>query len=123
MRALFLNRRQCCTFLRGYAPNTVVGDQYHLFSAEYRSPLVWIEHGYATFPVYIRRIYGAVFGDAGDAFFGALDPEKTRYGVGVELHLQMNLVYYIDTEVQLGFARGLSTGGSDHIYLVTSFPF
>jgi hypothetical protein len=123
LRSLFLNQRQCCTYLRGYDPNAMVGDQYHLLSAEYRSPLVWLEQGSSTFPIYLRRIYGAVFGDAGQAFFGSLDPEKTRFGVGAELRLQMNLVYYIETEIQLGFARGLSTGGSDHIYLVTSFPF
>jgi WD40-like Beta Propeller Repeat len=123
VRALFLNRRQCCTFLRGYAPNTVVGDQYHLFSAEYRSPLVWIEHGYATFPVYLRRIYGALFTDAGAAFFDRFRTSDLRYGVGGELRFQFNLVYTLESEVQLGLARGLSKGGSDQLYLVTSFPF
>jgi hypothetical protein len=73
--------------------------------------------------VYLRRLYGTVFADAGDAFFGSLKPGDIRYGVGGELHLSMVLVYYIQSEIQLGFARGLSKGGSDHVYLVTSFPF
>jgi len=59
LRALFLNQRQCCTYLRGYQPNATVGDQYHLLSVEYRSPLLWIERGSATFPIYVRRVHGA----------------------------------------------------------------
>ena len=43
--------------------------------------------------------------------------------MGAELRLYMNLIYYVETEVQLGFARGLSKDGSDHVYLVTSIPF
>jgi Tol biopolymer transport system component len=123
LRSLFLNRRQCCTHLRGYAPNVVVGDQYHLLSIEYRSPLLWIERGYSTFPVYLRRLYGAAFVDAGAAFFGALHPGDIHYGVGGELRFQFKLFYYVESEVQLGVARGLSKGGADQIYFVTSFPF
>jgi len=123
LRSLFLNRRQCCTFLRGYQPNATVGDQYHLLSIEYRSPLLWIERGFSTFPIYLRRLYGAAFADMGEAFFGALRVKDIRKSVGVELRFQLKLVYYIDSEVQLGVARGLDKGGSDQLYVVTSFPF
>jgi hypothetical protein len=123
LRALFLQQRQCCTYLRGYDPSTMVGDQFHLFSAEYRAPLLWLERGYSTFPVYLRRLHGAAFLDAGEAFYGSLKPENIRYGVGAELRFQMTLVYYIDAEIQVGVARGLSTGGSNHAYVVSSFPF
>jgi dipeptidyl aminopeptidase/acylaminoacyl peptidase len=123
VRSIFLNRRQCCLFLRGYAPSSVVGDQYHLVSAEYRAPVLWIERGYSTFPLYLRRIYGSVFGDAGNAFFGSFDPGQVKVGVGGELHFQFSLAYYLESEVQVGFARGLMAGGSDQLYFVTSFPF
>jgi Tol biopolymer transport system component len=123
VRNIFLNRRQCCTYLRGYLPNTAVGDQYHLLSAEYRLPLLWIERGYDTFPIYLRRVHGAVFGDVGNAFFGDFRFKDLRYGVGAELRLQMSVVYYIETEIQIGVAKGLSTGGSNQVYFVTTFPF
>lgn len=123
LRSLFLNQRQCCTYLRGYSPNVMVGDQYHLLSAEYRAPLLWFERGYSTFPLYLRRLNGAVFGDAGEAFFGSFKPGNIRYGVGAEVRLSAVLVYYIETELQIGFARGLSTGGSNHYYIVSTFPF
>jgi Tol biopolymer transport system component len=123
LRSLFLNHRQCCSYLRGYPPNTAVGDQYHLLSTEYRSPLLWIERGFSTFPIYLRRLYGAAFVDTGAAFFGALRPGDIHVGVGGELRFQFKLAYYIESEIQLGVARGLTKGGADQIYLVTSFPF
>ena len=124
IRALFLNLPQpCCTYLRGYEPNAVVGDQYHLVSAEWRTPLLWFERGKDTFPIYVRRLHGALFADAGDAFQGPLKLGDIRYGVGAELRLQATFIYYVEAEIQLGFARGLSKDGSDHFYLVTTFPF
>src|SRR6185369_11091654 len=108
VRSLFLRRQQCCFFLRGYAPNSLVGDQFHIVSAEYRLPLVTLENGYATFPVYLRRISGAVFADAGNAFEGTFHPSDLKYGVGGQLRFDVKLVYYLDTQFQLGYAKGLS---------------
>ena len=70
LRAIFLNRPQCCTFLRGYPANSFVGDSYQIVSAEYRAPLLRIERGYQTFPAYFRQLWGAVFVDAGNAYQG-----------------------------------------------------
>ncbi|HEX3695064.1 MAG TPA: hypothetical protein VH374_06700 [Polyangia bacterium] len=123
VRSLFLNRHQCCLFLRGYQPDSFSGDQYHLFSAEFRSPLLRIERGYGTFPLYVRRVHGALFADAGNAFFGGFHPSDLKYGVGGELRIEMNLAYYLYTELQLGVAKGLSTGGSTQYYFVSAFPF
>ena len=61
--------------------------------------------------------------DTGAAFFDRFRTGDLRYGVGAELRFQFNLAYYLESEVQLGLARGLSKGGSDQLYLVTSFPF
>ena len=124
LRALFLNRPQgCCTYLRGYDPGFVAGDQYHLLSVEYRAPLLWFERSKDTFPVYLRRLNGAIFGDAGDAFFGSLKFGNLHYGAGAELRLETHLIYYIDAEIMLGFAHGFSDQGGNHAYLVFSFPF
>jgi hypothetical protein len=71
----------------------------------------------------VRRVHGALFSDAGEAFSGALKLKDVRYSVGAELRVQATLIYYVAAEIQLGIARGLSKGGSDQIYLVTSFPF
>lgn len=122
-RALFYQRRQCCLFLRGYPSSVMVGDQYHVASVEYRAPLLLLERGYATFPIYLRRIHGAVFADAGKAFFGDLKWGGFRYGVGAELRLDLKLAYYVETIIQLGVAHGLSEGGVTDYYWVSAIPF
>jgi hypothetical protein len=43
--------------------------------------------------------------------------------VGAEVRNSEVLVYYIESEIQIGFARGLSTGGASHYYIVSTFPF
>ena len=122
VRSLFLSRYQCCFFLRGYPPASIFGDQYHLLSAEYRLPLLWIEKGYKTFPLYLRRVSGAVFSDVGNAFQGEFHPSDLKVGVGAELHIELKLAYYLATQIQLGFAKGLSRGGANQYYFVTAFP-
>jgi len=122
VRSLFLRRQQCCFFLRGYDANSLGGDQFHLASAEYRLPLLTLENGYATFPVYLRRVSGAVFGDVGNAFYGDFHPSDVKFGVGAQLRFEVKLLYYIDTQFQIGYAKGLSTGGKSEYYLVTAVP-
>lgn len=122
-RALFLNRPQCCQFLRGYAPTSLVGSRFHAATAEFRTPLLWIERGYQTFPVYLRRLHGAAFVDVGDAFDGDFHARNLRWGAGGELRLTLKLAYEIDSQLFLGVARGLSVGGVTQAYLVSSFPF
>jgi hypothetical protein len=122
IRSLFLNRPQCCFFLRGYAPSSISGDQYHLLSAEYRFPLLWVERGYETFPFYLRRVSGAVFSDVGNAFQGDFHPSQLKVGVGAQVRVEMKLAYFLETQFQLGVAKGLSTGGATQYYFVTAFP-
>jgi hypothetical protein len=122
IRSLFLRRQQCCFFLRGYQAGSLVGDQFQLLSAEYRLPLLVLENGYQTFPLYLRRVSGAVFADAGNAFQGQFHPSDLKYGVGAQLRFEMKLVYYLETQFQIGFAKGLSSGGGNQYYFVTAIP-
>ena len=110
-------------FLRGYPVNVVAGDSFLVASGEYRAPLVWIERGYQTFPVYLRRIWGTAFVDAGNAYQGPFHPTDLRTDAGVEAHLEFMLFYYIDSQIQLGYARGFQSGGGNQLYFVTAVSF
>jgi len=123
VRALFYQRRQCCLFLRGYPVNVVTGNQFHLLSGEYRMPLLLIEKGYSTFPLYWRQVHVAFFGDVGNAFDGDITRHGWRVGVGGELRLTFKIGYYFETNLQFGIAKGLSKGGVTDYYWVTSVPF
>jgi len=41
----------------------------------------------------------------------------------VEAHLEFTLFYYLDTQIQLGYARGFESGGGNQIYFVTAASF
>ena len=122
LRGVLLNQQQFA-FLRGYPVNVVSGDSFLVASAEYRFPLLWIERGFGTFPLYLRRIWGTAFVDAGDAFQGPFHASELKTDAGFEGHLEFVLFYYIDTQVQLGWAHGFQSGGGNQLYFVTAFSF
>jgi hypothetical protein len=122
LRSVLLMQRQFA-FLRGYPVNVVAGDSFLVASGEYRAPLLWIERGYQTFPVYLRRIWGTAFVDAGNAYQGPFHPTDLKTDAGVEAHLEFMLFYYIDSQIQLGYAHGFQSGGGNQLYFVTAVSF
>jgi hypothetical protein len=124
--------------LRGYPPGVYYGSEYLLGNAEYRFPLVYVDHGLSTLPLYLRRLDGNVFVDYGGAFNtldvhdirffhdGALiDSAQLHASVGAELWLGLTLGYVMDTQLRLGYAYGFSAeaykGGQP--YFVASSAF
>ena len=54
--------------LRGYPTSSMRGDHLYLATVEYRFPLLWIERGFATAPLWLRGISMNVFAEAGQVF-------------------------------------------------------
>ncbi len=122
LRSVLLNQYQYAP-LRGYPANYASGDSYLLLSAEYRAPLLWIEKGYDTFPFYLRRIWGVLFTDIGNAFQGPFRAQDLKTDAGAEAHFEFNLGYYLGGQVELGYAHGFATGGGDRLYWVAAASF
>jgi outer membrane protein assembly factor BamA len=122
LRSVLL-RQQAFTFLRGYPPNVVSGDSFVVASGEYRAPLLWIERGYQTFPLYLRRIWGAGFVDAGNAFQGPFHPSELKTDAGAEAHLLFSAGWYLEAQITLGWAHGFQSGGGNQLYFVASGTF
>jgi outer membrane protein assembly factor BamA len=102
--------------LRGYTVGSLLGNGFLLGNVELRFPLFRPELGRTTWPIFLRRIHGAVFLDAGDAFeIGGNPPTPShrlaastlQFGAGGELRLELFLAYYLPIELRLGVARGL----------------
>ncbi|HYD43202.1 MAG TPA: BamA/TamA family outer membrane protein, partial [Anaeromyxobacter sp.] len=100
--------------LRGYPLEWLEGTGFALANAELRFPIAAPERGYSTWPVFLRRIHGAVFADLGDAFDlpGTLPFaghrfrwDELRLGAGAELRLELALGYALLTDLRLGVAH------------------
>ena len=108
--------------LRGYPTFAEIGHYYGLFNAEYRFPIVNLDRGLSTLPLFLDRITGAAFVDYGSAFD---DPNSANFktGVGAELWFDVTLGYRIGFTFRLGYAKGLASGGMDKPYFVAAVPF
>jgi outer membrane protein assembly factor BamA len=123
LRSVFDFTRAGGASLRGYPFGSVYGDQFHVLNLEYRFPLVDIERGWATLPLYARRLHGAVFTDVGNAFYGPFEVGALKVGVGAELRLDFLIAHDFGAALQLGYARGLTAGGQDQVYFFVNNPF
>jgi hypothetical protein len=110
--------------LRGYPQFSRAGDQFHLLNVEYRFPIVQIDRGPSTNPVYLSRLYGGAFCDVGNAFFGRFRASDLAVGVGAELLADVIFGYYLPYTVRFGLAQGL-TGDDATLqgYALFSSPF
>ena len=108
--------------LRGYPSVIVAGRSYALGNAEYRFPIVNIDHGPSTLPIFLNRITGAVFLDYGSAF-DLLSTAEFKTGTGAELWFDSTLGYIANFTFRLGYARGLASGGIDKVYFVAAVPY
>jgi hypothetical protein len=102
--------------LRGYPAGLFGGNGVVSASLELRFPILAPELGYSTWPVFLRRVHGALFADLGETFVhgterGYTGPDFTwkrlRVGAGAELRLETALAYWLLTDIRLGVARGL----------------
>ncbi len=108
--------------LRGYEPVALAGRSYVLGNAEYRFPIVNIDRGPSTLPVFLNRINGAAFVDYGSAF-DVFSSAQFKTGVGGELWFDFTLGYIASFTFRAGYAKGLASGGIDKLYWVAAVPY
>ena len=109
--------------LRGYPAFSIVGDRFELLQTEYRFPLTRVLRGPGTVPAFFDRMYGLLFFDFGDAYFGPLDFDGFRKGVGAEILMDFTLGYVQPYSLRVGFAYGLDQGGGAQFYVNFGRPF
>ena len=101
--------------LRGYPSGAFAGPTLVSTTAELRFPMFAPQVGHSTWPLFLRRVHGALFLDSGAVFYtrdGAMgrrlgNLERLRFGAGGELRLEVVLGYQLLADVRLGVARGL----------------
>lgn len=104
--------------VRGYDPGIRGGEQFALFSAEYRFPLTFIDYGHSTLPLFFERLHGAVFVDAGYAFTRDFSPfEDGLLSFGAEVRFNALSGYFEPLGFRAGVARGLGRDGRTQFYI------
>ncbi len=108
--------------LRGYPVVAEAGAYYALFNAEYRFPILTLDRGISTLPIFLSRVTGNVFVDYGSAFNDA-NTAEFKTGTGAELWFDFQLGYILDFTFRAGVARGLASEGITKTYFVSTVPF
>jgi Tol biopolymer transport system component len=88
--------------LRGFDAASVTGTHALVGNLDYRFPLLRIQRGAGTLPLFIRTVHGAVFADAGNAWSGTFRWKEARTSLGAELSLDSVVGYALP----LTFAAG-----------------
>jgi Tol biopolymer transport system component len=95
--------------IRGIADDEVIGVHAAAANLDYRFPLVRIDRGQGTLPIFARVLHGALFADAGNAWNGTFRRADVRYSLGGELSLDAVIGYALP----LTFTAGAAWVSSD----------
>ena len=98
--------------VRGFPVGADIGDRYWLAGLEYRFPIVRLDRGWSTVPVFAQALSMRVFVDSGNAFNELDGPEDLVQGVlvgtGAELYLSTVLGWAGGFTFRLGYGTGLT---------------
>jgi hypothetical protein len=94
-------------FLRGYPANKYRGQKVGLATMEYRFPIQNIEWGGGNTPFFFKRVHGAVFAEAGNAWDDAFNRNDVKRSVGAVANMDMTLGYFLPVTVRLGLYKAL----------------
>jgi hypothetical protein len=90
--------------VRGFETDDGEGRRAAVVNIDYRFPLVWLERGIGTWPLFARSLHGAVFTDAGAAWTSRLTRTDRRASAGLELAADVILGYSVPLTAAAGVA-------------------
>ena len=94
-------------YLRGYPVNKYRGQKVGLATLEYRFPIKNIERGGGNTPFFFKRVHGAAFAEAGNAWDNVFNRKEVKRSVGAEASLDMTLSYFLPTTLRVTFVKAL----------------
>jgi Tol biopolymer transport system component len=102
-----INIDQNSVYLRGYPANQYRGQKAGLATMEYRFPIQNLESGVGNMPFFFKRLHGAAFAEAGNAWDDVFDRRDLKRSVGAEANMDMTLGYMLPVTVRLGLYKAL----------------
>lgn len=111
--------RDVLSLMRGFSENSFLGHRLALVNLDYRVPLLRIQRGYGTLPVFVRALHGSIFADAGHAWNERFSARDLKTSVGAELSLDITAAYALPLTLVTGAAWGRD--GNTGIRQVTGY--
>jgi Tol biopolymer transport system component len=102
-----INIDQNSVYLRGYPANKYRGQKVGLATMEYRFPIQNLESGVGNMPFFFKRLHGAAFAEAGNAWDDVFNRKDVKRSVGAEASMDMTLGYFLPVTVRLGLYKAL----------------
>jgi outer membrane protein assembly factor BamA len=116
--------------LRGYGRSSRYGSRAWSASAEYRFPILPVHQGLGPWPLYMDRVTGTLFGDAGNGWgpeVGAHGFTNARRGtlasVGAEMTADLVAGWIVPARVRVGAAYPLVAGRGTQVYVRLGLSF
>lgn len=113
-----------CSQLRGHGPGAVGGRYVGALTAEYRIPIVDVDRGLSTLPVFFQRMSMIPFVDWGHAFSGPFLARDTLVGAGATMAFTFRMGYSESISLMIQYAHGFDDEtGLDTFRAVVGTPF
>lgn len=93
--------------VRGFAEGVAVGDRVAAASLEYRFPIALVSRGLGLTPIYVDRLSGGLFLDAGAAWAPGTGSRRELAAAGVEASLDLIFSHSVLYRLRGGLARRL----------------
>jgi WD40-like Beta Propeller Repeat len=90
--------------VRGVENGEIAGTRAAVVNVDYRVPLMRLEHGAGTLPLFARTLHGAVFADAGHAWESTFRRRDVQVSLGAELSLDAVIGYSLPLTITTGAA-------------------
>jgi Tol biopolymer transport system component len=97
--------------LRGFPPDTFAGSRIGVVNAEYRFPIARPQRGHGTFPLFLRAVHAALFGDAANAWTRTFRAGDVKTSAGMELSADVVAGYVLPFTASLGAGWGHDGSG------------
>lgn len=108
--------------LRGYNDNAQSGNNIEMASVEWRFPIMHVEKGIMIPPVGIMKHSGRLFTEAGSSW-NDNESKDVISSAGFEWVMDTNLLYYINMQFRIGYAKGLNETGDEFYYFKAGTAF
>jgi len=101
---------EALSLLRGFDDQSFVATHVGGANLEYRFPLWRIERGKGNWPLFLRTLHGAVFGDLGQAWDHQFSWDDYKASIGAEVSVDVVLGFGAPFTVSTGAAKTFQGG-------------